>query len=96
MVGKIDTGAKIELASRIEQYLAGLISDDEISTFAWKIIETLPENPERSDALYCSTAFTVIHLASRDHWHDGLCVKELGPLASQLREESNQTRAVCS
>jgi hypothetical protein len=96
MVGEIETEAKIELARRIDQYLAGLISDDEISTFAWKITETLPKPPEQADALYCSTVFAVIHLASEDHWRDGVSLRELGPLANQLREEAKQTHAVLS
>ncbi len=75
-----------ELIRRLESYLAGKISHDEIREFAWGFADASPEDPPPDEETFWSCVFTVIHLADPEHWRDGCTQRDLTPFVELLRE----------
>lgn len=77
---------KQELASKLEKYLSGLSSHEEISEYAWELSEKNPEVHPGSEKVFWSAVFSIIHLADDEHWKDGCTQNDLGNLCAQLKQ----------
>jgi hypothetical protein len=76
------------LITKLEKYLSGEISHDEISKYAWELSEESPTSIPEQDKAYWSAVFSIIHLADSEHFKDGCSQKELGKLLKLLKTDS--------
>lgn len=77
---------KEEMVRKLENYLSGSLSHEEIREFAWRLAAESPAEPNHHDKLYWSAVFSVIHLADEGHWRDGCTQRDLGGLCRQLKQ----------
>ncbi len=69
----------------MERYLAGELSHDDISVYAWELADKAPHSIPDTDKIYWSCIFSIIHLADESHFKDGCTQKDLGELLEQLK-----------
>ncbi|WP_417445482.1 hypothetical protein [Kangiella sp.] len=83
---KITATMKQELITKLEDYLSGALTHDEIREFAWNLAEDSPKEPTKEENIYWSTVFSIIHLADDEHWNDGCTQKDLTDLCVKLKQ----------
>ena len=83
------------LIAQLSECLFQAITHEEIKSYAWSVIDKWKDlnidvskpYSEGEKELWCSI-WSIQHLASEDHWLDGVAQKELGLLLKVLNNES--------
>ena len=73
------------LIAKLERYLSGELSHDEISEYSWALADKAPDSIPEEDKEYWSCVFSIIHLADESHFKDGCTQKEVGVLLEKLK-----------
>ena len=76
---------KDQMIEKLEGYLSGSMSHEDIREFAWNLADESPAEPAEHEKVYWSSVFSIIHLADEDHWIDGCTKRDLGRLCEQLK-----------
>ena len=78
---------KEEIIGKLESYLSGSLTHEEIREFAWSLADEIPAEPDSHEKVYWSAVFSIIHLADEGHWSDGCTERDLGNLCQQLQQQ---------
>ena len=77
------------LIAKLESYLSGELSHDEIAEYSWSLADDVPELIPEENKEYWSCIFSIIHLADETHFQDGCTQKELRVLLEKLKQSNN-------
>ncbi|OZY84309.1 hypothetical protein CBP51_13930 [Cellvibrio mixtus] len=82
---KVTFEAQKELIEKLEAYLAGSLSHEDIQKQAWNYANHSPKVPTPKESNFWATVFAIIHLADEQHWCDGCTKRDLMIFCHELK-----------
>jgi hypothetical protein len=86
---KVTFEVQKELIEKLEAYLAGSLSHEDIQKLAWNYASHSPKVPNAKESNFWATVFSITHLADEQHWHDGCTERDLAVLCHELKKSTS-------
>lgn len=74
---KVTIEVQRELIEKLEAYLAGSLSHEDMQKHAWNYASHSPKAPTVNESIFWEAVFSTIHLADEQHWRDGYSERDL-------------------